>query len=109
MHKFKVKKGDNVVVITGKDRGKRGKILKILTKENRALVSGINLVKKNTKPSQNNEGGIIQKELSIHISNIAHIDPKLNIATRIGFKNSVTGLKMRISKKSGETIITEGK
>ena len=109
MHKFRVRKGDNVIVITGKDQGKKGKILKILTKENRAIVSGVNLVKKHTKPSQDNEGGIIQKELSIHISNIAHIDPKLNIATKIGFKNLADGSKIRISKKSGETIVMEGK
>ncbi|RYE05955.1 MAG: 50S ribosomal protein L24 [Rickettsiaceae bacterium] len=109
MQKFKVKKGDEVIVITGKDKGKKGKILKIITKLNRAIVSGINLVKKHTKPSQNSEGGIIQKELSIHISNIACVDPKLNSATKIAIKTSIDGLKVRVAKKSGELISVEGK
>ena len=109
MIKLKVKKGDEVVVITGKNKGKKGKILSVFPKENKAIVSGINLVKKHTKPSQNSEGGIIQKELPIHISNISLIDPKSGENTRVGFKILDDGSKIRIARKSGEIITSEGK
>lgn len=109
MIKLKIKKGDEVVVITGKNKGKKGKVLIVLPKENRAVVSGINLVKKHTKPSQNSEGGIIQKELSIHISNIALVDPKDGNTTKVGFKVLKDGSKVRVAKKSGEIITVEGK
>ncbi len=109
MIKLKVKKGDEVIVITGKNKGKKGKILSILPKENKAVVAGVNLVKKHTKPSQNSEGGIVQKELPIHISNISLIDPKSGGSTRVGFKTMKDGSKVRIAKKSGEIITAEGK
>lgn len=109
MTKLKVKKGDEVIVITGKNKGKKGKILSVLPKENKAIISGINIVKKHMKPSQNSEGGIVQKELPIHVSNISLIDPKSGGSTRIGFKTLEDGSKVRIAKKSGEIITGEGK
>jgi large subunit ribosomal protein L24 len=109
MTKLKVKKGDEVIVITGKNKGKKGKILKILPELNKAIVSGVNLVKKHTKPSQTSEGGIIQKELPIHVSNIAHIDPKSGEATKTGYRILENGSKAMIAKKSGEIIVREGK
>jgi large subunit ribosomal protein L24 len=107
--KLKIKKGDEVIVITGQNKGKKGKVLKILPKENKAIVTGINVVKKHTKPTQNNDGGILQKELPIHISNIAHIDPKTGLATRVKFKILQDGSKMRVSQRSEEIIVMEGK
>jgi len=109
MIKLKVKKGDEVVVITGKYKGKKGKILKVFPEDNKIIVSGVNLVKKHTKPSQISEGGIITKELPIHISNVAHIDPKTGKPTKIAFKFLEDGSKVRMAKKSGEIIGKEGK
>lgn len=102
--KLKIKKGDQVVVITGKDKGKTGEILTVLPKENRVIVKGINLVKKNQKSSATNPGGITSMEMSIHASNVALIDPKSNKPTRAGYKIDDKGEKTRISKKSGEAI-----
>jgi large subunit ribosomal protein L24 len=109
MIKLKVKKGDEVIVITGKYKGKKGRILKVFPTDNKIIVSGINLVKKHTKPSQTSEGGIITKELPIHISNVAHIDPKTGKSTKVGFKILDDGSKVRVAKKSGEIIGKEGK
>jgi large subunit ribosomal protein L24 len=109
MIKLKVRSGDNVIITTGKYKGKIGKILKILRHENKAIVSGVNLVKKHTKASKTSEGGIIQKELPIHISNISHIDPKTNVPTKVTFKTLENGTKVRIAKKSGEIISVENK
>ncbi|CEO17982.1 50S ribosomal protein L24 [Rickettsia monacensis] len=109
MIKLKVKKGDEVVVITGKHKGKKGKILKVFPEDSKVIVSGVNLVKKHTKPNQMSEGGIITKELPIHISNIAHIDPKTGNPTKVAFKFLEDGSKVRVSKKSGEIIGKEGK
>lgn len=109
MVKLKVRKGDEVIVITGKYKGKKGKILKIFPEENKAIVSGINLVKKHIKASQTSEGGIISKELPIHISNIAHVDPKTGSHTKVAFKILEDGSKVRVAKKSGEIIAKEGK
>ncbi|HJD56421.1 MAG TPA: 50S ribosomal protein L24 [Rickettsia endosymbiont of Pyrocoelia pectoralis] len=109
MIKLKVKKGDEVIVITGKYKGKKGRILKVFPSENKITVSGVNLVKKHTKPNQMREGGIITKELPIHISNVAHIDPKTGNPTRVSFKILEDGSKVRIAKKSGEIIGKEGK
>ena len=109
MKKFKIKTGDNVVVITGKDKGKKGKVTKIITKDNKAVVAGVNLVYKHTKPSQTSEGGILQKELPIHISNIAHIDPQNGKPTKISYKKLSDGSKVRVAKKSGEIIQEIGK
>ncbi|KJW02102.1 ribosomal protein L24 [Rickettsia endosymbiont of Ixodes pacificus] len=109
MIKLKVKKGDEVVVITGKHKGKKGKVLKVFPENSKVIVSGVNLVKKHTKPNQMSEGGIITKELPIHISNIAHIDPKTGNPTKVAFKFLEDGSKVRVAKKSGEIIGKEGK
>lgn len=109
MIKLKVKKGDEVVVITGKHKGKKGKILKVFPEDSKVVVSGVNLVKKHTKPNQMSEGGIITKELPIHISNIAHIDPKTGNPTKVAFKFLEDGSKVKVAKKSGEVIGKEGK
>lgn len=100
----KIKKGDKVVVITGRDKGKTGEVLKILPAENRAVVAGINLIKKHEKPSAAGNGGIVSKEASIHISNIALADPKDGKATRVGFTVSKDGKKTRTAKRSGESL-----
>ena len=109
MIKLKIKKGDKVKVITGKNKGKTGDVIKVFPASNKLIVSGINLVKKHTKPSQMSEGGIIQKELPIHISNVSHIDPKTSVVTKVGYKTLEDGKKIRFAKKSGEIISKEGK
>lgn len=108
MTKLKIKKGDKVKVITGKSKGKIGDVLKVFPTDNKIIVSGVNLAKKHTKPSQTSEGGIIQKELPIHVSNVSHIDPKTNEITKIGYRIE-DGKKVRFAKKSNETISKEGK
>ncbi|KJV08262.1 50S ribosomal protein L24 [Elstera litoralis] len=102
--KLKIKKGDQVVVTTGRDRGKTGEVLEVLPKENRVKVQGINIVKRHTKPSQTQPGGIVEKEATIHVSNISHIDPKTKQPTRIGYKFLADGRKVRFAKRSGELI-----
>jgi large subunit ribosomal protein L24 len=101
---FRIKKGDTVCIITGKDKGKSGQVLKVNRQDNRLLVQGINLVKKHQKQSVSSEGGIIQQEASLHISNVAHMDPASKKPTRIGMKFLEDGRKVRVSKRSGETI-----
>ncbi len=100
----KIKKGDKVIVTTGRDRGKKGEVLKVLVSENRALVAGINLVKRHQRQTQKVQGGIVNKESTIHLSNLAHVDPKSGKASRIGFKTLNDGRKVRFAKKSGEVI-----
>ena len=100
----KIKQGDKVVVRTGKDRGKTGEVLKVLVKEQRVLVQGVNVVKRHQKPSMQNQGGITNKELPIHISNVALADPKDGAATRVGFKTLDDGTKTRFAKRSGEVV-----
>lgn len=102
--KFKIRKGDKVIVRTGRDKGKRGDVLKVLPAEYRVIVQGVNVVKRHTKPSQQGPGGIVEKEASIHMSNIAHVDPKDDVATRVGFKFLDDGRKVRYAKRSGEVI-----
>ena len=102
--KLKVKKGDRVVVIAGRDKGKRGEVLSVIPDENRALVQGINVVVRHQKQSQQQEGGKISKEAPIHISNIAVEDPASGEATRVGYKILDDGRKVRFAKRSGETI-----
>lgn len=102
--KMKIKKGDQIVVITGKDKGKKGEVLRAIPTENRVIVGGINVVKKHTKPTQFSAGGIENKELSIHVSNVALADPKKGTPSRIGFKTLKDGKKVRVAKKSGETL-----
>mgnify|MGYP001356430450 CR=1 FL=1 len=102
-NKIKLKKGDEVVVITGKDKGKTGKIVKILPSKNKAIVSEINKVKKNQKPDNNQPGGIIEKEMPIHISNISFYDANNKKAVRVGYKLN-KDKKVRINKSTGEII-----
>ncbi|MEJ8546569.1 50S ribosomal protein L24 [Brevibacillus borstelensis] len=100
-----VKKGDTVIVITGKDKGKKGRVLAAYPKKDRVLVEGINLVKKHSRPSQSNpQGGIVTQEAPIHVSNVSLIDPKSGKATRIGYKVLDSGKKVRYAKKSGEVL-----
>lgn len=100
-----VKKGDTVIVITGKDKGKKGRVLAAYPKKDRVLVEGINLVKKHTRPSQANpQGGIVTQEAPIHVSNVSLVDPKSGKPTRIGYKVLDNGKKVRVAKKSGEVI-----
>ena len=100
----KIKKGDKVIVTTGRDKDKKGEVLKVFTKENRALVSGVNMVKRHQRQTQKVQGGIVNREAAVHLSNIAHVDPKTGGPTRIGFKMLGDGRKVRFAKKSGEVI-----
>ena len=102
--KFKIRKGDKVVVITGKEKGKTGEVLGVLRDEARVLVQGVNIVKRHTRPSAANPGGIIDKEAPLHISNVAHLDPKSGKPTRVGFKLMNDGRKVRVAKRSGVEI-----
>jgi large subunit ribosomal protein L24 len=102
--KLKIKKGDKVVVISGRDKGKSGEVLRVHREDNRALVQGVNMMKRHTRPRPGEPGGIIEKEAAIHISNIAHIDPKSNKPTRVGFKFLEDGRKVRFAKRSGEVL-----
>ena len=102
--KLKIKKGDRVVVVTGRDKGKTGEVMRVIPKENRAIVQGVNMVKRHTRPSSTSAGGIVEKEVSIHLSNLAHIDPKTNQASRVGWKFLEDGRKVRFAKRSGEVI-----
>ncbi|MEX2617980.1 MAG: 50S ribosomal protein L24 [Alphaproteobacteria bacterium] len=100
----KYKKGDTVIVLTGRDKGKKGEIMRVLPEKSRAYVQGVNVVKRHTKPTQTAAGGIVEKEASIHMSNLAHIDPKTDEPTRIGFKFMEDKTKVRYAKRSGEII-----
>ena len=102
--KFKIRKGDRVAILSGKDKGKTGEILKMIPDVRRAIVQGVNMVKRHTAPSQAGAGGVVEKEASIHVSNISLIDPKDDRATRVGFKSLEDGRKVRYAKKSGEVI-----
>jgi len=102
--KFKIKKGDEVIVLTGKDKGKKGQIIEMIPAKSRAVVQGINMVKRHTKQTQAEEGGIKSKEASIHVSNLALVDPKSGAATKIGYKFEKDGTKVRIARASGEAI-----
>jgi large subunit ribosomal protein L24 len=103
----KIRKGDKVVVLTGKDKGKTGEVVMSLPKEERVVVQGVNMVKRHTRPSQFSQGGIIEKEAPIHVSNVAHLDPQDNKPTRVGFKTVGEGAearKVRYAKRSGEIL-----
>jgi large subunit ribosomal protein L24 len=102
--KFKIKRGDQVVVVSGRDRGKRGEVLRVVRKDDRLIVQGINMIKRHTRPSAGNPGGIVDKEASIHISNVAHIDPSTSGPTRVGYKLLEDGRKVRFAKRSGELL-----
>jgi large subunit ribosomal protein L24 len=102
--KLKIKKGDKVVVITGKDKGKQGEVVRVIPSENRAVVAGVNTAKRHTRQSASQEGGIVNKDMPIQISNLALRDPKDGKPTRVGFKTLGDGKKVRFAKRSGEVI-----
>ena len=105
MIKFHIKKGDTVIVNAGDDRGQKGRVLSVLRSKNRAIVEGLNMVSKSTKPNAKHpQGGIIKMEAPIHISNLSLVDPKSGKATRIGRRKNEAGVTVRYSKKSGEEI-----
>ncbi|MGB7432123.1 MAG: 50S ribosomal protein L24 [Ahrensia sp.] len=99
----KIRTGDEVVVLAGKDKGRKGKVLKVMPKDDRAVVAGINMVKRHQKQTQNSEAGIVNKEAAIQLSNLALVDPKDGKPTRVGFKVE-DGKKVRFAKRSGEVI-----
>ncbi|APD07084.1 50S ribosomal protein L24 [Flavobacteriaceae bacterium UJ101] len=102
MPKLKIKTGDNVVVLSGASKGATGKVMKVIIDKNRAIVEGVNMIKKHTKPSaENPQGGIIEREAPIHVSNLALVDPKSGKPTRVGYKME-DGKKVRYAKKSGD-------
>ncbi|MBP3299190.1 MAG: 50S ribosomal protein L24 [Muribaculaceae bacterium] len=104
MAKYHIKKGDEVIVIAGDDKGKKGRVLEVIVKKGRAIVEGVNIIKKSTKPTAKYpQGGIVEMEAPVNVSNLSLIDPKSGKATRIGYK-FVDGKKVRYSKKSGEEI-----
>ena len=102
--KLKIRKGDRVVVTTGKDKGKQGNVLKVYPSDNRAVVQGVNVARRHQKQTAAQQGGIVAKEMPIHISNLAHIDPKDGKPTRIGYKFLSDGKRVRVAKRSGEEI-----
>ncbi len=102
--KVKIRKGDRVVVLTGKDKGKRGEVLRVEPKENRAIVQGVGVVQRHQKQTAQQEGGIVSKEAPIHLSNLALEDPKDGQPTRVGYKFLKDGRKVRFAKRSGEVI-----
>ncbi len=104
MPKLKMKKGDHVVVITGKDKGKKGEVLKVIPSENRAIVKGVGMVRRHQRQTASQDGGIIAKEAAIHISNLALEDPKDGKPTRVGYKFLKDGRKVRFARRSGEVI-----
>jgi large subunit ribosomal protein L24 len=104
MTKLKIKKGDHVVVITGKDKGKKGEVLKVMPEENRAIVKGVAMVRRHQRQTASQEGGIIAKEAAVHISNLALEDPKDGKPTRVGYKFLKDGRKVRFARRSGEVI-----
>lgn len=102
--KMKIKKGDKVVVLTGKNKGATGEVTKVIPETLRVVVSGVNVASRHRKPTQMSAGGIEKVELPLHVSNVALADPKSGKATRVGYKNLKDGKKVRFSRKSGETI-----
>jgi large subunit ribosomal protein L24 len=100
----KVKKGDTVIVLAGKDKGKKGEVLAVRPEENRVVVQGVGMVTRHTRPSMTSQGGLVKQEAAIHVSNVALIDPKSDKPTRVGFKTLEDGSKVRIARSSGEQI-----
>jgi large subunit ribosomal protein L24 len=103
-NKLKIRKGDRVKVIAGRSRGKIGDVLRVLAAEQRVVVSGVNVIKRHTKPGRTEQGGIIEREAAIHVSNVALLDPTTDKPTKIGFKFLEDGRKVRFARGSGETI-----
>lgn len=108
MPSLKIKKGDHVIVLAGRDKGKHGEVIEVRPKESRALVRGVNMVRRHQKQSQSQDGGIISKEAPIQLSNLALEDPKDGKPTRVGFKFLTDGKKVRFAKRSGELIPEKG-
>jgi large subunit ribosomal protein L24 len=104
MPKLKIKKGDNVVVISGRDKGKSGDVLRVFPSESRLVVQGVHIARRHTRQRMGDPGGIVEKELTIHISNVAHVDPASGKATRVGYKTLDDGRKVRVARRSGEVI-----
>ena len=104
MPKLKIKKGDNVVVISGRDKGKRGQVLRVFPDENRLIVQNVHMARRHTRPRFGEPGGIVDKELTIHVSNVAHIDPQSSKPTRVGYRMLDDGRKVRIARRSGEVL-----
>ena len=102
--KLKVKKGDTVVVLTGRDKGKTGEILKVMPTERRVLVQGVQIIKRHQRPTQTTPGGINEFEAPLHVSNVALVDPKTSQPTRVGYKTLDDGRKVRVARRSGEVI-----
>ena len=102
--KMKIHKGDDVIVVTGKDKGRRGNVLRADPKNDRVIVQGVNMVKRHTRPSMTQPGGIVEKEATIHVSNVALIDPASSKPSRVGFRFLDEGRKVRFAKRSGEII-----
>ena len=100
----KIRKGDNVIVLSGRDRGRRGEVIQVMSDEGRALVRGIHMVKRHQRQTASQDGGIISKEAPIHLSNLAIADPKDGKPTRVGFKMMADGRKVRVAKRSGAEI-----
>ena len=100
----KIKKNDEVIVISGRDKGKKGSVLLVLPKKDRVIVQGVNMVKRHTRPTAAQSGGIVEKELPIHVSNVALVDPDGGKPTRVGFRILEDGRKVRLAKRSGEMI-----
>jgi large subunit ribosomal protein L24 len=103
-NKLKIRKGDRVKVIAGRSKGRVGDVLRVLPAESRVVVSGVNMIKRHTKPNRNEQGGIVEREAAIHVSNVALIDPKSDKPTRVGFKFLEDGRKVRVARASGETL-----
>lgn len=101
---WRIRKGDDVIVISGREKGKTGKVVRVVKSKSRLYVGGVNLVKKHQRPTASTPGGIIQKEASLHVSNVAHVDPSSKKPTRVGYKTLEDGRKVRFSKRSGEII-----
>ncbi len=101
---MKIRKGDRVKVITGRSKGKVGDVLRVLVAEQRVVVSGVNMIKRHTKPGRTEQGGIIEREAAIHVSNVALLDPKSEKPTKVGFKFLEDGRKVRFARSSGETF-----
>jgi large subunit ribosomal protein L24 len=104
MPKMKIKKGDNVVVISGRDKGKQGEVLRVFPDASRLIVQGVHIARRHAKPRMGDPGGIVEKELTIHVSNVSHLDPKSGKPSRVGYKTLDDGRKVRFARRSGEMI-----
>src|SRR3954470_3789171 len=104
MPKLRIKRGDNVVVISGRDKGKAGEVLRVFPEESRVIVQGVHVARRHTRARLGDPGGIVDKELTIHVSNVAHLDPQSGKPTRAGYKTLDNGTKVRVARRSGEVI-----